>query len=156
MISNYLENAHPAKHWHLDENGQITCTLCPRNCHIPENKTGFCGVRFNQKNELTTITYGRSVHITEEVIESEAVFHYNPGAKILSVGNFGCMLNCDFCHNWRTSQVKYLDVNNISEYTPQDIVETALSRGIGIISWTYNDPVVWHEFIIEHRFSQVV
>lgn len=34
-------------------------------------------------------------------------------------------------------------------YTPEQIVETALRHGIRILSWTYNDPVVWHEFILD-------
>lgn len=28
-------------------------------------------------------------------------------------------------------------------------METALKHGIRVLSWTYNDPVVWHEFILD-------
>jgi len=117
-----------------------------------EGKSGFCGVRKNVNGRLVTLNYGYSVNLTEEVIETEAVNHYRPGSRILSLGNVGCMMNCDFCHNWRTSQVRFLDEKQVRHYTPEFVVETALKRGIGMLSWTYNDPVVWHEFVLDTAY----
>lgn len=96
-----------------------------------------------------TLNFGRSVHATEETIETEAVFHYQPGARILSMGNVGCMLNCDYCHNWKTSQARHVEDSDVHNYTPDDVVGIAKRHGIKVISWTYNDPVVWHEFVTE-------
>jgi len=59
------------------------------------------------------------------------------------------MLNCDFCQNWQTSQVRYLDKDNVRFYSPQNIVDLCVANNIDIISWTYNDPVVWHEFVLD-------
>jgi len=87
--------------------------------------------------------------MTQEFIETEACNHYNPGAAILSLGNIGCMMACDFCHNWQTSQVKHVQKKDIHHYTPEQVVETALAKGIGMLSWTYNDPVVWQEFVVD-------
>jgi pyruvate formate lyase activating enzyme len=77
------------------------------------------------------------------------VNHYAPGLRILSMGNIGCMMNCSYCHNWRTSQAKYVKDADVHYYTPEAVVRTALSHGIRMLSWTYNDPVVWHEFVVE-------
>ena len=33
--------------------------------------------------------------------------------------------------------------------SPQDVVDICRARDIPIISWTYNDPVVWHEFVMD-------
>jgi pyruvate formate lyase activating enzyme len=96
---------------------------------------------------LVTLNYGKSVHATEETIETEAVNHFAPGERILSLGNIGCMLNCAYCHNWKTSQAKYVADKDVYYYTPEAIVETATRHGIRCLSWTYNDPVVWHEFV---------
>ncbi|MFC7483062.1 AmmeMemoRadiSam system radical SAM enzyme [Luedemannella flava] len=85
----------------------------------------------------------------EENIETEAVFNFAPGARILSMGNIGCMMNCDYCHNWQTSQASYVGDDVVRTYTPEQVVDECLSRGINIISWTYNDPVVWHEFVMD-------
>jgi pyruvate formate lyase activating enzyme len=114
-----------------------------------EGQRGFCGVRMNQGGRLVSLNYGKSVHITEETIETEAVNHFLPGERILSLGNLGCMLNCKYCHNWKTSQARYVEAKDVHQYTPEGIVETALRHGIRCLSWTYNDPVVWQEFVID-------
>jgi pyruvate formate lyase activating enzyme len=129
--------------------GSVRCHLSPRHCKIKEGKNGFCGVRGNRGGRLVTMNYGKSVHITEETIETEAVNHFSPGEPILSLGNIGCMLNCVYCHNWKTSQAKYVEDRHVYHYTPEQVVETALQHGIRVLSWTYNDPVVWHEFVRE-------
>ncbi len=125
----------------------VRCHLSPRNCTLKPGQHGFCGVRANRDGRLVTLNYGKSVHLTQETIETEAVNHYAPGSAILSMGNIGCMLNCQYCHNWKTSQAKYVDDKDVYYYTPEQIVETAIRHKIRILSWTYNDPVVWHEFV---------
>ncbi len=129
--------------------GSVRCHLSPRHCKIKEGKNGFCGVRGNRGGRLVSMNYGKSVHITEETIETEAVNHFSPGEPILSLGNIGCMLNCVYCHNWKTSQAKYVEDRDVYHYTPEQVVDTALRHGIRVLSWTYNDPVVWHEFVRE-------
>ena len=110
---------------------------------------GYCGVRGAVNGALHTFNYGLSLTPTEEFIETEAVVHFSPGARILSLGNIGCMMSCVFCQNWETSQIKHLDEAHIRRYSPQDLVDICLENEISIISWTYNDPVVWHEFVLE-------
>jgi pyruvate formate lyase activating enzyme len=127
--------------------GVVRCHLSPRNCTIREGQHGFCGVRANRNGRLVSLNYGKSVHLTQETIETEAVNHFAPGTPIISMGNVGCMLNCVYCHNWKTSQSKYVEDKDVYYYTPEGVVETALRHNIRVISWTYNDPVVWHEFV---------
>ncbi len=127
----------------------VKCHLSPRNCVIKEGGSGFCKVRVNRGGRLVTLNYGKGVHHTEETIETEAVFHYAPGERILSMGNIGCMLNCGYCHNWKTSQARYVSDKDIHYYTPEQVIDIALRHGIKMLSWTYNDPVVWHEFILD-------
>ena len=141
--------SHPARLWEPLEDGRVQCHLSPRECKIPEGGLGFCGVRRNDGGKLVTLNYGKSVPMTQETIETEAVYHYAPGARILSMGNIGCMLHCDFCHNWQTSQARLARDQDIVAYTPQEVVDYALRHGIGVLSWTYNDPVVWHEFVVD-------
>ncbi|CAH2802692.1 MAG: COG1180: Radical SAM, Pyruvate-formate lyase-activating enzyme like [uncultured Caballeronia sp.] len=142
-------DSHPARLEEILPDGSVRCHLSPRNCVIKEGGRGFCKVRGNRGGRLVTLNYGKGVHLTEETVETEAVFHFAPGERILSLGNIGCMLNCGYCHNWKTSQARYVTDNDVYYYTPEQIVETALRHGIRILSWTYNDPVVWHEFILD-------
>jgi pyruvate formate lyase activating enzyme len=139
-----------AKYWRFDERTNKTvCLLCPRHCRRSNGEFGFCGVRGNVNNEVHTYIYGRTLAPTIENIETEAVNHYSPGAKILSLGNIGCMMDCNFCQNWTTSQVKYLDDSNVFEFTPEQVVDMAQKNNVGVISFTYNDPVVWQEFVVD-------
>jgi pyruvate formate lyase activating enzyme len=59
------------------------------------------------------------------------------------------MLKCDFCQNWQTSQARLARDSDVARYTPEGVIDYALRHGIRILSWTYNDPVVWHEFVMD-------
>ncbi|MCK5903085.1 MAG: AmmeMemoRadiSam system radical SAM enzyme [Cocleimonas sp.] len=142
-------NSRAAQHWIPFNQQRAECRLCPRHCRPKQNRKGFCGVRGTENGEIRTFNYGQSLAATEEIIETEAVNHFSPSARILSMGNVGCMMACSFCQNWETSQIKHLDTKSIRHYTPEQLVSLCLENNIPIISWTYNDPVVWHEFVIE-------
>lgn len=131
------------------DNGNVKCGLCPRRCTIVQNGVGFCKVRKNIGGTLYAQSYGKATHITVERIETEALFHYKPGGKILSLGNFGCNLDCDYCQNWKYSQFQYTPPEQIHEYTIQEVIDMALANNTKILSWTYNDPSVWFEFVID-------
>ncbi|MBF0309090.1 MAG: AmmeMemoRadiSam system radical SAM enzyme [Magnetococcales bacterium] len=145
----WRETYQPARLETLLEGGEVQCNLSPRRCRIREGGVGVCGVRGNVGGRLVTFSYGKGVHLTEEVIETEAVFHYAPGARTLSLGNIGCNLNCSYCQNWKTSQSRYVEDGDIYAFSPEQVVETAVRHGIRVLSWTYNDPVVWHEFVLD-------
>ncbi len=151
LPSKLLASTHPARFWKSAGNGSdsVICELTPRQCKLPVGVVGSCGVRMNKGGELVTLNYGKSVQITQEVIESEAVWHYAPGEKILSIGNIGCCMHCDFCHNWKISQTWMSDDSYVEFYTPEELVKYSLENNIRILSWTYNDPVVWHEFVMD-------
>lgn len=144
-----LDASYEAKFYKRLQGRKVQCTLCPRRCVIDEGKTGFCKVRMNKAGTLYAISYGRAVHVTEELIETEAVFHFEPGSKILSLGNVGCNLTCVYCQNWKFSQIEHIDEDCIFDYTPEQIVKLALDKGIKVLSWTYNDPVIWFEFVMD-------
>ena len=146
---NWNQTFHPARLEERLEDNVVRCHLSPRNCRMKEGQHGFCGVRANREGRLVSLNYGKSVHATEETIETEAVNHFGPGERILSMGNIGCMMNCAYCHNWKTSQARYVSDKDVYYYSPEDVVNMALRHGIRVISWTYNDPVVWHEFILD-------
>lgn len=128
---------------------KVQCKLCPRNCLINEGGIGFCKVRKNIGGTLYAQSYGKATHITVERVETEAVFHYKPGSKILSLGNFGCNLDCDYCQNWKYSQFQYTSPEWISNYSTKQVIDMAIKNNIETLSWTYNDPAVWFEFVID-------
>lgn len=132
----------------LDGN-RVKCNLCPRKCIIEKGKVGVCKVRKNIDGVLYAQTYEKAAHLAVEKIETEAIFHYEPGADILSLGTIGCNLNCSYCQNWALSQAEYASANVISKCTSEAIIKRAKENNIKILSWTYNEPAVWFEFVID-------
>lgn len=135
--------------WEPVADGKVRCQLCPRTCVIKPDSFGFCKTRYNKGGELKTAIWGKLLTPSIEPIETEAVFHYWPGEKILSVGNLGCNLDCDFCQNWESSNMNNLKPEFVKYNTPQEIVDLAKKLNIQVISFTYNDPVIWFEFVYE-------
>lgn len=134
--------------WHAAEDGKVICTLCPRECHIPEGSRGFCFVRANEGGELVLTTYGRSTGFCIDPIEKKPLNHFLPGTSVLSFGTAGCNLGCKFCQNWDISKSR--EIERLSEAaTPEMIVEAALHTGCRSIAFTYNDPVIWAEYALD-------
>lgn len=138
-----------ADYWQALPDGRIRCDLCPRNCLIKKGDVGFCRARYNKNGSLMTAIWGKLLMPSLEPIETEAVFHFWPGAKILSIGNLGCNLRCDFCQNWESSDIRNLSSEHVKYYMPEEIVRLAEALGVRVISFTYNDPAIWFEYVYE-------
>ena len=135
--------------WHTDpESGKVVCTLCPRECHIPNGSRGFCFVRANVDDQLALTTYGRSSGFCIDPIEKKPLSHFLPGTPILSLGTAGCNLGCKFCQNWDISKSREMDTL-IGKATPEAIVAAAIKHDCRSIAFTYNDPTIWAEYAID-------
>ncbi|MFH1852777.1 MAG: AmmeMemoRadiSam system radical SAM enzyme [Candidatus Neomarinimicrobiota bacterium] len=136
-----------ARWWVKQENGRIRCTLCPRFCEIPAGSRGFCQVRRNLNNELVSTAYGRSTGFAADPIEKKPLYHFYPGSTVLSFGTIGCNLGCKFCQNWQMS--KNRDDRHMPQlFTPEQVVQLAIDRGCQGIAYTYNDPIIFGEWVI--------
>lgn len=138
-----------AVYWKTSMPKNVRCQLCPRNCLIKPDRFGFCNTRYNDDGVLKTAIWGKLLIPSIEPIETEAVYHYWPGVNILSLGNLGCNLACDFCQNYESSDINLLKEKYVKFYTPEEIVDLATELGMQVISFTYNDPVIWFEFVFE-------
>ena len=147
MITDPGPLVHRARWWHA-EGDALRCTLCPHRCLIPNGNTGFCNARANVSGQLVSLTYGRVCATAVDPIEKKPVFHYRPGARLYSVGTFGCNLDCDFCQNAVMARAHLDDIPSVF-VTPDEMVGTALEKQVDGIGWTFNDPVVWSEYIID-------
>lgn len=147
-MSTQTETYHPAKWWKVADNGKLLCTLCPRYCTIGEGQAGFCYIRQNIDGKLYSIGYGRPTGFAIDPIEKKPLNHFLPGSQILSFGTAGCNLGCKFCQNWSTSKAKIDNVRSI-EASPKDVVELAKKYHTPSIAFTYNDPVIFGEYVID-------
>ncbi|MCZ7614459.1 MAG: AmmeMemoRadiSam system radical SAM enzyme [Ignavibacteriaceae bacterium] len=67
---------------------------------------------------------------------------------MLSFGTAGCNLGCKFCQNWSISKAK-LDDENSLDVSPEGVVALAKSYGTPSIAFTYNDPTIFGEYVID-------
>jgi pyruvate formate lyase activating enzyme len=132
------------------EGDRIRCGLCPRACLIGEGGTGACGARGVVGGSLRALTYGLVSSAADDPIEKKPVFHYRPGSRVLSVGGVGCSLRCGHCQNWRISRPHGVDGSVSLEYLPPDkLVSLALERACEGVAWTYNEPIIWLEYVLD-------
>jgi pyruvate formate lyase activating enzyme len=134
--------------WSTETDGRILCTLCPRFCRMGQGQAGFCYIRKNIGGKLFSLGYGTSTGFAIDPIEKKPLNHFLPGSEILSFGTAGCNLGCRFCQNWSISKAK-LDEAHSSEANPDKIVQLAKLNGVPSVAFTYNDPVIWGEFVID-------
>jgi len=137
-----------ARWWNTNERGKILCTLCPRYCEIGEGQPGFCYIRQNINGKLYTLGYGRPTGFGIDPIEKKPLNHFLPGTSILSFGTAGCNLGCKFCQNWSISKAKLDDTNSIIA-TPEDVIQLAKKYSTPSIAFTYNDPTIFGEYVID-------
>jgi len=133
--------------WH-QEGDKVVCTLCPRECHIPEGQRGFCFVRANVQGRLELTTYGRSSGFCIDPIEKKPLNHFLPGTAVLSLGTAGCNLGCKFCQNWDISKSREMD-RLTEQASPEMIIQAAKQTGCRSVAFTYNDPTIWAEYAID-------
>jgi pyruvate formate lyase activating enzyme len=134
--------------WSIATDGRIQCDLCPRRCKLREGQRGHCFVRANEGGRIVLTTYGRSSGFCVDPIEKKPLNHYFPGSSVLSFGTAGCNLACRFCQNWDISKSRQMDTL-MDEASPEDVARAAQSLGCTSVAFTYNDPVIFHEYAVD-------
>ncbi len=138
----------PTKYWHKLPDGKIQCDLCPRFCKLNEGQRGLCFVRACQNGQIVLTSYGRASGFAIDPVEKKPLYHFLPGTPILSFGTAGCNLACKFCQNWDISKSREFDTLTV-EAPPNAIALAAKDLGCKSVAYTYNDPVIFHEYVID-------
>lgn len=128
-----------------------TCTICPRKCVLEEGQTGFCRARENRGGKVVCGNYARVTALSLDPIEKKPLKRFHPGTRILSVGSYGCNLNCPFCQNSDISMAneKTVDWRIV---TPEELIDQAEQlKGAGNIgiAFTYNEPLIGFEYVFD-------
>jgi pyruvate formate lyase activating enzyme len=130
------------------EGKTVQCQLCPRRCIIADGQRGYCRVRENKSGILYTLVYAKPVAIHIDPIEKKPLFHFLPSTSAFSVGTAGCNLRCKFCQNWEISQAKPEDLR-YTYIEPKELVEKAIESHALTIAYTYNEPTIFYEYMLE-------
>jgi pyruvate formate lyase activating enzyme len=141
-------NVVPTKYWRTLPDGRVECGVCPRACRLQEGQRGLCFVRARQGDAIVLTTYGRSSGFCVDPIEKKPLNHFLPGTPVLSFGTAGCNLTCRFCQNWDISKSRETDTL-ADAASPQQVATAAERLGCRSVAFTYNDPVIFHEYAID-------
>ena len=129
-----------------EPNENILCELCPNNCLIKSGSFGACGVRGNKSGIGIIPFYGFISALAVDPIEKKPLYQFKPGTKILSLGFAGCNFRCPFCQNWHISQ----NTDIAGQWMkPEEIVSAALKQGTPSIAYTYSEPLVHFEYVLD-------
>lgn len=139
--------SYPARFWHKSGNTAF-CDLCPHRCVLPEGRTGLCRGRKNTNGSLVSLGYAYPCAIHTDPIEKKPLYHMLPGTKTYSLGIAGCNLRCKNCQNYTISQSSPLQTEN-SYLPPEKAVEEAIRKGCSSIAYTYSEPAVWIEYVLD-------
>lgn len=139
---------HEALQYQKIEDTAVKCSLCSHRCTIRDGKHGICGVRINREGTLFAATYGKISAEAVDPIEKKPLFHFLPGTTSYSLGGVGCNFHCKHCQNWHISAAT-VENGIMRDLAPDEGVERALMQGCSSISWTYNEPTIWHEYALD-------
>lgn len=129
-------------------NQRVQCLLCPHHCMLPDGRTGLCKTRINRGGRLFSTSYGKLCALGVDPIEKKPLYHFFPGMGILSMATAGCTFRCVNCQNWTISQQPPKAVP-WKGYTPEEVVERTLFEGVDSLAFTYTEPTVFYEFMLE-------
>jgi pyruvate formate lyase activating enzyme len=142
------EQLHEAGWWEAEPGGRVHCYLCPRHCHIHAGQAGFCFIRVNRGGKLYSLGYGSPAALQIDPIEKKPLSHFLPGSRVFSMGTAGCNMGCFFCQNWDISKSRQDQVRS-QRVAPEDVPLLALEHGCESIAFTYNEPTIWGEYVID-------
>ena len=130
------------------------CGVCFRHCEIQVGRKGFCGARTCRDGAVVAANYGKVTSLALDPIEKKPLNRFFPGSRILSVGSYGCNLRCPFCQNYEISwsERAWTFEKEAETISPQELVQIAQtyrSRGNIGIAFTYNEPLIGYEFVLD-------
>jgi pyruvate formate lyase activating enzyme len=142
------EQLHEASWWEAEPGGRVHCYLCPRHCHIHAGQAGFCFIRVNRGGKLYSLGYGSPAALQIDPIEKKPLSHFLPGSRVFSMGTAGCNMGCFFCQNWDISKSRQDQVHS-QRVAPEDVPLLAIEHGCESIAFTYNEPTIWGEYVVD-------
>jgi pyruvate formate lyase activating enzyme len=154
-----------ARLWDKLDGGKVKCYVCANECVITKDKVGICRTRKNIDGSLYTLIYGSLIDFGRlDPIEKKPLYNFYPGTEIYSIASIGCSFRCLHCQNWSISQASpdedgqagtydfenYEDQTiNLVEMTPKELVTKVLESGATSLAYTYNEPLIWHEWVLD-------
>jgi len=136
----------------------LQCLACLRKCLIGNQQSGFCQTRQNINGKLYALYYGCFSGIRVEPLKSKPFLHftdprtsqlYDENELTLSIGGYGCNFQCQGCQNVEVSTIPQNVSGLAIMRTLQEIIDEAKDKKIKIIAFTWNEPAIMPEMVLE-------
>jgi len=128
---------------------KVKCNTCSRYCIIDNNKHGFCNIRKNINETLYSFNSISGVNVDH--IEKKPLYHFFPSSLSYSVGSFSCNFACLNCQNYTIAK-EFHGLNDKVNISPERVVENAINSECRSIAWTYNEPTMHLEYMLETSY----
>lgn len=130
---------------------KIVCEICPRKCALNEGQTGFCHARVNRGDVILCENYGRVTSLALDPIEKKPLRRFYPESKILSVGSYGCNMDCAYCQNCEIARADGSSIlwEMISPEALVALAEEYRPQGNIGLAFTYNEPLIGYEYVLD-------
>ncbi len=132
---------------------KAVCQVCMHHCALEPGQRGLCMARRNENGTVVCENYGRITALALDPIEKKPLKRFRPGHAVLSVGSYGCNLQCPFCQNHEIAAVSGLQRQQMPGWiflTPEELARKALlyrkAGNIGL-AFTYNEPLIGWEYV---------
>ena len=128
--------------------GVLRCTACAHRCVLTDGRAGACGVREGRDGDVF-VPFGYIARRYVRPVETNTVYHVEPGSRSLTFGMYGCDLRCPYCHNWRLSQALREDVAGEAPIaiSATVLVDEAIDAGCRVVCAAYNEPMIAAEWV---------
>ena len=136
---------HPAMY---QKSEPAECLLCPHNCQLKEGQWGICRTRVNQGGVIQTSAWDNLCSICIDPIEKKPLYHFLPGSRTLSIAIAGCNMRCLNCQNCSISQHPPHELPSY-RLSAKDVIKMAVMHKVKSISFTYSEPTVFYEYMLE-------
>jgi pyruvate formate lyase activating enzyme len=134
--------------WEDLGSGKKLCTVCPHQCVLKENEDGLCKARGVRDGAVVSLTYARPATVVSDEIEKKPLYHFHPGTRALSLGGLGCNVLCAGCQNWQISHASArTETTRLPVLSGAEAVKMARKNKLAGVAFTYNEPVVWIEYV---------
>ncbi len=135
----------------------VRCLACKNYCVIPSGKSWICRVRKNIDWELHLIVHSNAAALNIDPVEKKPLYHFLPETNTFSIWTVGCNFGCEFCQNWEIAQISKTFQWELDSYiddfwyylTPFQIIDYCKKENIQSISYTYNEPIIFFEYIYD-------
>ncbi len=97
---------------------------------------------------LVATTYGKVSSLCVDPIEKKPLYNYKPGSRCFSVGSVGCNMRCRHCQNYAISMLQS-GRKRTTYMSPEDLTNICRKERLDIIAFTYNEPMIWYEYIMD-------